>query len=278
MNTRVVALIVSLASLAFGATAPTVPPTPKWLVDAAWDILKKGVASDNEDHQRQALAAVAVCGATPESLALLDQGLHAKHTLVRQTAAAALGDTKDPRAIPLLQQALDDSTEVSFTAAKALADMGDMSGAWVLREVLTGQASNVPGIMKNASREARHKLHSPGTLALMGIQEASGVLLGPASMGIMAIREANKQMNSSGHALGREMAAIELAKDPDPYALTLLEWALGDGNADVRAAVAKALAQRGTRDTIPKLEPLLNDSSDAVKCMAAAAIIRLSQK
>ena len=75
---------------------------------------------------------------------------------------------------------------------------------------------------------------------------------------------------------GRALATSYLAKDPDPYALTLLEWALQDNRAMVRAAAAKELGERGNQSSIDKLASLLKDSRTAVRNMAAASIIRLS--
>jgi HEAT repeat protein len=77
-------------------------------------------------------------------------------------------------------------------------------------------------------------------------------------------------------APGRAAAAAYLAKDPDPYAVTLLEWALGDDNHLVRAEAAKALGERGNAESIGKLEPLLRDEHTIVRSMAAASIIRLN--
>ena len=76
-------------------------------------------------------------------------------------------------------------------------------------------------------------------------------------------------------APARAAAAAYLAKDPDPYAVTLLEWALQDDSKMVRLEAAKALGQRGNAETIPKLEELLDDDHTAVRAMAAASIIRL---
>src|SRR5262249_16941554 len=103
-------------------------------------------------------------------------------------------------------------------------------------------------------------------------KEATGTFLGPASMGITVAQEALKDAGVPG----RTAAAEILGKDPDPYALTLLEWALGDKSWAVRAAVAKALGNRGNRDTIPKLRPLLTDDRHAVRYLAAASIVKLS--
>src|SRR5579863_8132185 len=106
----------------------------------------------------------------------------------------------------------------------------------------------------------------------MGATEDTGVFLGPAALGINVAEEAAKDAG----APGRTAAAAILGKDSDPYALTLLEWALADRSWVVRAAVAKALGERGNQDTIPKLLPLLSDDRHAVRYLAAASIVKLS--
>jgi HEAT repeat protein len=178
------------------------------------------------------------------------------------------------RAIPALRAALDDNPEVSFSAAKALWDLGDPSGRWIFHEVLEGERKERPGLVKGALRDARRKLNSPGQLALMGVKEATGQFLGPASMGITIAQEGLKD----GGAPGRVAVAGFLAKDSDPEALTLLESALADKSWAVRAAVAKALGERGNRATIPKLAEALSDDRYLVRVMAAASIVKLSTR
>jgi HEAT repeat protein len=67
-----------------------------------------------------------------------------------------------------------------------------------------------------------------------------------------------------------------VAKEPGPYAITLLEWALSDDNHLVRAEAAKGLGERGNAGSIAKLQPLLRDNHNSVRTMAAASIIRLT--
>jgi HEAT repeat protein len=180
-------------------------------------------------------------------------------------------------AIPNLKTALDDTPEVSFTAAKALWDLGDTTGREIFQEVIEGERSNAPGKLHGVVKDAKKKL-GPGQLALMGAKEATGVMFGPASLGITAVQEAIKTAKKDGGAGGRSVAAEVLAQDSDPYALILLEWALGDDNWGVRVAVAKALGERGNQATVSRLQPLLKDDHHAVRYMAAASMIKLSSK
>jgi HEAT repeat protein len=255
---------------ASGAIAPRMSDP---LVTKSWAILRKGLASGNPEKRRQAVTAVAGLGRSPESLKIVHDALQDESTVVRQTAAAALGEIKAPESIPFLREALNDNGEVAFTAAKSLWSMGDRSGHEVFEDVLTGERSDAPGLMQGALRDARRKMRSPAQLAMMGAREASGALLGPASIAFIIAQAA---LHDSG-AAGRALSATYLAKDPDPHSLELLEQAVCDKNWAVRAAVAKALGDRGSRDTIPKLEPLLADhEKDAVTYFAAASLIRLS--
>jgi hypothetical protein len=118
-------------------------------------------------------------------------------------------------------------------------------------------------------------MHDPKALAVMGFKEASGVLLGPFNIGIIAA----EQMFKEGSAGGRALAATLLAQDCDAESVRLLEWsATSDKNWAVKAASAKALGQCGNPDAIPTLEQNLANSNPAVNSMSAAAIIKLSRK
>jgi HEAT repeat protein len=243
----------------------------------AWDTLKDGLADNDVEHRKNAVAAIGTIGATPEAVQKVERALQDKDAQVRQTAAITLGQMGAKDAIPNLKTALDDTPEVSFTAAKALWVLGDTTGREIFQEVIEGERSNAPGKLHGVVKDAKKKL-GPGQLALMGAKEATGVMFGPASLGITAVQEAVKTAKKDGGAGGRSVAAEVLGQDPDPYALILLEWALGDDNWGVRVAVAKALGERGNQATIAKLQPLLKDDHHAVRYMAAASMIKLSSK
>jgi HEAT repeat protein len=242
----------------------------------AWDVLKSGLSDKNPDKRRQAVTAIGSIGLETEVIELVEGALRDPDSLVRQTAAAELGQMKARQAIPSLKTAMDDAAgEVAFAAAKALWDMGDRSGRDLVEDVLTGQQSASESGLKGMVRDAKRKLHDPKALAVMGLKEASGVLLGPFNLGIIAAEQAFKD-GSSG---GRVLATIMLAQDCDAESLRLLEWSTtSDKSWAVKAASAKALGQCGNQDAIPTLEQNLADSNPAVKSMSAGAIIKLSQK
>ena len=267
----------SAIALAQSAVKSTETLAPAALSASAWETLDKGLRDDDSEHRKQAIGAVGTIGAAPEAVRRVVQALHDKNTLVRQKAAATLGEMGSPDAIPELKAALeDDQAEVSFTAAKALASLGDRSGREIFWQVMQGERKDGPGFVEGALRNAKHRL-SPEKLALMGAKEAAG-MLGPASIGVEIAAELVKEAKKSSGAAGRVVVAEVIAKDPDPNSVSLLEWALRDDSSTVRAAVAKALGECGTRDTPAKLASLLSDDSHAPRYMAAAAMIRLHLK
>ncbi len=242
----------------------------------AWEVLKQGLAEKNLDKHRQALTATGSIGLVPDAVQLVEQALKDMDPLIRQTAAAELGQMKSKQSIPALKAALDDSDgQVAFAAAKALWDMGDKEGRGLIEDVITGDEKTSEGLVSGAKRDAKRKMHDPKALAVMGFKEASGALLGPFNIGIVAAEQAFKD----GSAGGRTLAVALLSDDCDPQTIRLLDWSFtNDKNWAVKAAAAKGLGKCGGRDSIPKLETALSDSHEAVKAMSAAAIIRLSSK
>jgi HEAT repeat protein len=241
------------------------------------DHSQPGVDDNDTAHRKQAIEATGTVGSTPEAVKLVAKGLQDKDVLNRQTAASTLGQMGSQDAIPYLKNALEDKPEVAFTAAQALWSLGDTTGRTIFQEVLEGERPGGPTTMQKAMRNAKKRLR-PEQLALKGVSETAG-MLGPAGIGVRAVEEALKEVKGGSSGIpGRAVAAEVLGKDSDPYALTLLEWALGDGNWAVRVSVCKALGERGNVGTITKLQPMLNDDHHAVRYMAAASMVKLSLK
>jgi HEAT repeat protein len=243
--------------------------------ESAWGELNSTLQG-NMYHRLQGLAAIGTISSSNErAVKIAIDALRDHDAQVRTAAANALGQMKATQAAPELKAALDDNGEVAFAAAKALCDMGDPSGREMLVAVIAGDRKDAPGVLTNAVREARKRIHHPEGVLLEGGEDAAGSIFPPAGMGIVAVKDAFKLRGTSGQA----SAAEALAKDPEPYAVTLLEWALTDDKWEVRAEAAKALGERGTVDSIPKLETaMLADKHTAVRTLAAAAVIRIGDR
>ena len=247
---------------------------PQW---QAWFTLNLSLNDPSPEHRQTGMAALAAIGEPDaEAVKRAEGALQDNDPLVRQSAALALGEMQAYAAIPWLKQALNDTPEVAFGAAKALTKLGDSSGRDVLIAVMAGERKDAPGFVTNAQRKAREKMHHPGSLALLGAQDAAGAMFGPVAVVIPIVRETAKLRSKGGP--GRAAATAYLAKDPDPYAISLLEWALNDDDELVRLEASKGLGERGNAGSVPKLVAVLSDTSEVVRDMAAASILRISDR
>ncbi len=179
------------------------------------------------------------------------------------------------QSFPVLKAALEDPAgEVGFAAAKALWDMGDKTGRGFIEDVIW-QALRVAtdGGVKGALHRANRLRYDPKAMAVLGAKSASGALLGPFNIGVIAA----EQVFKNGAVAVRMQALNLLAQDCDVQTFKLLQAATTDDKTWAeRAAAAKALGKCGNADAIPKLEQNLSDSNVAVRYMSAATIIRLT--
>jgi HEAT repeat protein len=247
-------------------------------VQHAWEAIENLAGSKNPQYRKYSAAASALL-AQRHSRALIS----AKKLLtgdreaeVRAFTAAALGQEQARTAIPALREALDDpAAPVAFAAAKALWNMNDRSGSFIFEEVLTGARKDSESLVDSYLSDARHKMHDPKALAMMGVKEATSAFFGPAGMAISFAQESLKDKG----AAGRAYAADALSQDRSKKSLQILESALQDSSPLVRAAACRSLAIRRDRGSLVYLEPLLNDDDEGAKAMASAAYILLkSQK
>lgn len=266
-------------SMATAAASPSLsaegkPSFEGSLISECWGTLRRGTQEGNSEKRQFAAAALSLIAERHKSAREMATALLTgdKESEVRTFMAASLGEDKVRAAIPALRQALDDSSApVVFAAAKALWDMGDHSGSVVFRQVLLGRRKEGTSLIDGALAEAKHRLHNPRGLAMMGIKEATGAFFGP---GEMAISFAQEELKDKG-APSRAFSASALAQDRTLAARQALEAGLQDSSPLVRAACCKSLAVLRARSALPYIEPLIEDKHEGVQCMAAAAVIGL---
>lgn len=256
---RLASLVLLIAFNGFGA--------------APWGLLTQGASDDNSAKRAHAIIALGTIR-TPQAERLVLAALDDKSSLVRLAAVGTLGEQKARAAIPKLRVALDDeAAEVSFLAAKALWEMGDRSGGELLGAVLAGERKTTPGFVKKQVRGAKETLHSPKKLVWMGAKQGGGFLFGPLGFGIGMMEGITNDSSSPARAL----SATLLGQSRDPGSRAELEEGLDDKSPLVRVAVAKSLGGFSDRALVRKLTPLLDDKNDAVRYMAAAAIVRIER-
>lgn len=256
--------------------------TPAALSAQAWSILNEGAASHSLRKRTDAIAALASMEGDPKAIKLIEDALVDKDADVRRIAAAALGSMGAKDAIPALKKATDDKdSAVSFAAAESLWKMGDRSGVDIFYAVVLGNRHAGKGVVSSNISEAKKTLHDPMALAMIGVNEGSGALLGPFSEGITVAEVLAKDRSSPARAL----SATLLGQHQSPDTEKILEDVLEDKNVAVRVAAAKALGGFDDPALIKRLAPLMEAKGpplikpvDSVRYMSSASVIRLLRK
>ena len=238
-------------------------------------MLNAAVASDRVRDRSDGLSAISILKSDRHAIQLVTHALQDKDETIRTLAASSLGGISARSAIPALRAAMNDpSPVVSFAAAQSLWRLGDRSGRELFYEVLTGERKTKPGLIKQNVDQIKKDVHDPKTLALIGIDQASGAFLGPFSMGVSVLEAYAKNTSSPVQAY----CASLLAQDATPDTIEQLSLALSNNNWTVRAAAAKALADMHERKVIPKLEEMMQtDKESAARLAAASAIVKLTE-
>lgn len=234
-----------------------------------------GASSDNVADRSNTISALTILKNDPEAIGLIESGLEDRDVTIRVLAVTSLGSMKARMAIPRLRKALDDdSAQVDFAAAQALWGMGDQSGRDVLYQVLDGSRKTGPGVIQGKINDAKQTIHNPKKLAMMGVNQASGALLGPFSIGVYFVEDYAKHSSSPVQAVCAKL----LASDPSERTLAELIDALGDNSWVVRAAAARALGEIDRPEALPGLKTVLEtDDQSAAQFAAAAAIVRITR-
>jgi HEAT repeat protein len=248
---------------------PTASPKgPKIPKEEAWQILNTACTGDKTSGRATAIRVLGLMPNDAKAIKLAEKELDDDKSEVRSAAAAALGDMKSKTSIPKLRAALDDDDpSVALAAAHSLELMHDDSAYEVYYEVLTGQRKAGRGLIASQTSI----LKDPKKMAQLGFEEGIGFI--PfAGIGWGAIKAITKDDASPVRAA----AAKVLAKDPDPAAMKALADAVGDKSWLVRAAALEALAKRGDPSALDTVQLYMSDEKDAVKYIAAAAVLRLT--
>jgi len=240
--------------------------------EAAWSVLQKGISEVKGSRRSEAIAALSSIGYNQRSLGMIISRLYDEDAAVREKAVAALDNLQAHSAIPQLRAALHDpSPAVSFTAAKALWDMGDPSGREIIVGVLQSKRRGSPSAWQSQLQQTTEQLRSPLTLGLLGAQEAAGVFFGPAALGVAVLGQMLRDHGAPERAFCAEMLGL----DPSPQATGALVKAASDKNWMVRASAAEGLGNVNRPRATEVLQRLLHDSKPPVRYMAAASLIRL---
>lgn len=112
-------------------------------------------------------------------------------------------------------------------------------------------------------------MHSPSTMAKIGIETGAGMVLGPFGFSISAIEYARKNGGDSA----RVQAINLLGEERNNGVREQMKSALDDDDAGVRAAAVRVLGGFHRSDDAKDIATLLDDSKLPVRLAAAAAYI-----
>lgn len=252
------------------AQVDSLPPPS---IDRAWSMLASAAAPDKSENDRiQAMAALGTMGVDPRAENLIGKAITGKDMDVRTAAILAADKTKNPQLIEELRAALDDpEPQVAYAAAVTLWKMHDSSGEDLLLAVVAGDQKTKPGMIARQKHKAAQDLHSPTTIAKLGIEHGAGFFLGPFGFGAKAVEFIHKNGGNPDRGAAVDLLAQEHTEEVHQALLD----ALTDKDFVVRAAAAKGLAQWPGKDTADHLRPLFDDDRTAVRLTAAAAFIRV---
>ncbi len=262
-------MIAGAGALAFMLVLGTVPLPAQTPWQQAWEILEAGTGEKSTEKRTQAVRVLGLLPGDPKALAIAEKALEDEKPEVKVAAAEALGQMGSPASIPKLKKTLGDKEpRVVLAAAHALRALNDPTAYEVYYEVLTGERKSGEGLIA----EGRETLKDRKKMAELGFEEGIGFV--PfAGLGFSAVMALRKDDSSPVRAA----AAKILASDPDPRSgRVLLRHAATDKSWIVRTAALDAIAKRGDPQLLNGIVPAMSDENEAVRCTAAAAVIRLT--
>jgi HEAT repeat protein len=236
-------------------------------IDKAWDILKKAAAESNTDKRAAGISVLGLLARNADAQAMAEKALSDEKPVVRVAAANALGAMEARSAAPALKNAIQDKdVSVVLAAAHALFVLKDPSAYDVYYAVLTGEKKSGEGLVG----EQKKMLSDPKKMAKLGFEQGIGYI--PfAGLGLDALGMLTKDHASPVRAA----AAKILTTDPDPKSGEALVEAAFDKSWIVRAAALDAIAQRDDYTLGPRIEAGMDDGTEQVRYIAAAAVIHL---
>lgn len=258
------------------AAGPAEPPAVGGaLLDKAWSLLSDNAAAGKNPNDRiQALAALGSMGTDDHAARLISDAFTSKDVDVRLAAVLAATQTRNPRLLPRLKEALDDpDPQVAYTAASALWKNHEHDGEDLLIAIAEGDRKPNENLMAGSRRKASEELHNPKLMATQGLEAGAGFAFGPAGFGVKAIMYAKGQ----GGALARAEAVDLLAQSHTEQVHQTLVDCLVDKEAAVRASCAKGLGAWPGGASARLLGPMLDDNKLPVRLMAAASYIRVER-
>lgn len=238
-------------------------------------LAQRGLNSDSAQRRLEAVQRIRALK-DPDAIEVLTEALQDQEPAVRVEVVAALGDI-DHRGVikPLIAALRDHSDSVQEVAAQMLKKVGDASVVDPLVGVLL---RGTPGVQYHTAQTLRALGWSPRTMGeQIPFYVACGDFKRVTMFGSAAV-SALAAVLRSGSYERRVAAAQALAEIGEVGVLKPLLGALKDPEAMVRSAVANGLARVGDPQAVPGLSAALKDRDRNVRVAVVSALGQLGDK
>ncbi|HEX8702267.1 MAG TPA: HEAT repeat domain-containing protein [Myxococcaceae bacterium] len=225
------------------------------------DQLLADLQSPRPEVRAEAVKSLAKQGKA-EDLVLFTRAAKDMASIVRGEAAAALGESQDPRVVDLLGELLEDADEdVQARAAMALAKVkNDKAKAYlILQYGRRGQKT------RQVIVQALKTANVPGAMAEAVAAESKGIW----DRNLLALNE--------GTLPERVGAAEQLGKSGRPEALNRLLPLVRDSQVILAAAAVRGLGDAGDKRAAAAILPLLDESFPELREASIGALRKLQE-
>ncbi len=258
----VLLLVVLLSALCFADSA-----------GRSRQILSEAAQGKEGDQRKEVAAALGLVPPSDRAAALVDSLVADKDYQVRIAALESAGEFGDRQRAQALRAALADPVpEVSFAAARQLAEWNDPQGLDALAAVFSGEQKASSGFFKKEMMDSWRKLRSPRSAVLFSLRRGIGFVPVP---GLGAGYGAFANMLGDADFSARAVSYLALCQHKAKECGAMTSAALRDEDWAVRAAALHLLAQRRRPGDAALVEPLLEDKKARVQILAAATYLRL---
>jgi len=238
-------------------------------------IAQRGLNSDSAQKRLEAVQRIRALK-DPSAIPVLTEALQDQEPAVRAEVVSALGDIEHLGVLkPLVSALRDPSDTVQELAAQALKKCGDAS---VIDPLVGVLLRGTPGVQYHAAQALRGLGWSPRTMGeQIPFYVASGDFKRVTMFGSAAVSALTAVLRSGSYER-RVAAANALSELGEAGVLKPLISALKDGEAQVRSAAANGLARLGDPHAVTPLVALIKDHDRNVRVAAVSALGQLGEK
>jgi HEAT repeat protein len=237
-------------------------------------VLERGAADADPDTRREVAVALSLVAVRDPATALLAALAKDKDHLVREAALLTIGELRDQRLLPPVEDGLNDNIpEVAFAAARTMYRLKQPEGKQFLIAVVEKETDAQSGFLRAKMRDVARRMKRPKSAILFVARQGAGFLPVP---GLGEGFSAMGSLVADDEFSARATALLMLAPERSPEVRRSIEAAFNDTEWSMRAAAVQIAASQNERQWRSRMVPLFEDTSKKVRYRAAASYLRLN--